>query len=197
MATTMVGWHHWVNGHKFGPAPGVGDGQGNLACCSSWGCKESDMTEQLNWTDRNNWNLFLTVLEAGSLWSLCQNAWVLVRALLWVVDIWHPALSSRGRKRELWSLQSLIISVTQAHPLYLITTQRPHILIPSHWELGFQYMSTGEHKYSIRNILHQGTNDTSFVIGVLKFDTLSKVVSARSPSTKVPFYFVMIMSSVG
>ena len=58
-------------------------------------------------------------------------------------------------------------------------------------------MSTGEHKYSIRNILHQGTNDTSFVIGVLKFDTLSKVVSARSPSTKVPFYFVMIMSSVG
>ena len=47
----MVGWHHWLNGHKFGWTPGVGDGQGGLACCDSWGCKESDTTEQLNWTE--------------------------------------------------------------------------------------------------------------------------------------------------
>ena len=47
----MVGWHHWLNGHEFEQAPGVGDGQGSLACCSPWGHKESDMTEQLNWTD--------------------------------------------------------------------------------------------------------------------------------------------------
>ena len=44
----MVGWHHRLDGHGFGWAPGVGDGQGGLACCSSWGRKESDMTEQLN-----------------------------------------------------------------------------------------------------------------------------------------------------
>ena len=44
----MVGWHHRLNGHGFGWTPGVGDGQGGLACCGSWGCKESDMTEQLN-----------------------------------------------------------------------------------------------------------------------------------------------------
>ena len=44
----MVGWHHQLNGHKFEQALGVGDGQGNLACCSAWGRKESDMTEQLN-----------------------------------------------------------------------------------------------------------------------------------------------------
>ena len=44
----MVGWHHRLNGHGFGWTPGVGDGQGSLACCSSWGRKESDMTEQLN-----------------------------------------------------------------------------------------------------------------------------------------------------
>ena len=43
-----VGWHHWLDGHEFEQAPGVGDGQGSLACCSSRGCKESDMTEQLN-----------------------------------------------------------------------------------------------------------------------------------------------------
>ena len=46
----MAGWHHWLNGHEFEWTPGVGDGQGGLACCSAWGCKESDMTELLNWT---------------------------------------------------------------------------------------------------------------------------------------------------
>ena len=46
----MVGWHHQLNGHKFEQAPGVGDGHGTVACCNPWGHKESDMTEQLNWT---------------------------------------------------------------------------------------------------------------------------------------------------
>ena len=44
----MVGWHHRLDGHEFEPAPGYGEGQGDLVCCSPWGCKESDMTEQLN-----------------------------------------------------------------------------------------------------------------------------------------------------
>ena len=48
----MVGWHHWLNGHGFGWTPGVGDGQGSLACCGSWGHKESGTTEQLNWTEK-------------------------------------------------------------------------------------------------------------------------------------------------
>ena len=47
----MVGWHHQLSGHEFEQAPGVGDGQGSLACCSPWDHKESDTTEQLNWTD--------------------------------------------------------------------------------------------------------------------------------------------------
>ena len=47
----MVGWPHQLNGHEFEQAPGVSDGQGSLVCCNPWGCKESDMTEQLNWTD--------------------------------------------------------------------------------------------------------------------------------------------------
>ena len=47
----MVGWHHQLNGHKFEKALGVGDGQGSLVHCSPWGHKESDMTEQLNWTE--------------------------------------------------------------------------------------------------------------------------------------------------
>ena len=47
----MVGWHHRLNGHGFGCTPAIGDGQGGLACCSSWGRKESDTTEWLNWTE--------------------------------------------------------------------------------------------------------------------------------------------------
>ena len=45
----MAGWHYRLNGHEFGQTPGVGDGQGGLVCCGSWGHKESDMTERLNW----------------------------------------------------------------------------------------------------------------------------------------------------
>ena len=51
----MVGWHHWLKGHEFEQAPGAGDGQGDLACCSLWGRKELDTTEQLNWTELMCW----------------------------------------------------------------------------------------------------------------------------------------------
>ena len=47
----MAAWHHQLDGHGFGWTPGVGDGQGGLACCGSWGCKESDTTERLNGTE--------------------------------------------------------------------------------------------------------------------------------------------------
>ena len=49
----MVGWHHWLDGHGFGWTPGVGDRQGGLACCGSWGLKESDTIERLTWTELN------------------------------------------------------------------------------------------------------------------------------------------------
>ena len=47
----MVGCHHRLDGHELEQALGVGDGQGSLACCSPWGCKESDTTERLNSTE--------------------------------------------------------------------------------------------------------------------------------------------------
>ena len=47
----MAGWHHWLGGHESEWTLGVGDGQGGLACCDSWGRKESDRTERLNWTE--------------------------------------------------------------------------------------------------------------------------------------------------
>ena len=59
----MVGWHHWLNGHEFEWTPGVGDGQGGLACCGSWGRKESDTTEWLNRTELTKKNLKKKVLD--------------------------------------------------------------------------------------------------------------------------------------
>ena len=49
----MVGWHHWLDGDEFEQTPRDSGGQGSLACCSPWGCKELDTTERLNWTDLN------------------------------------------------------------------------------------------------------------------------------------------------
>ena len=58
----MAGWHHQLDGHEFDWTPWVGDGQGSLACYDSWGRKESDSTEQLNWTElkaekEKEWNI--------------------------------------------------------------------------------------------------------------------------------------------
>ena len=81
----MIGSHHRLSGHGFGWTPGVGDGQGGLACCSSWGRKKSDMTEQLNWTELKkpdtlqaniNWhpvNLLLDLTSTAILWQLKKN----------------------------------------------------------------------------------------------------------------------------
>ena len=109
----MVGWHHQLNGHEFEQAPGVSDGQGSLACYSPWGHKESDMTEQLNWTD---WwvymymyfvtaiclgfifgFLFLSICFVwdevsctGSYWWLGDaRSCIQVVSFVWVLTIWY------------------------------------------------------------------------------------------------------------
>ena len=53
----MVEWNHQLKGHEFEQAPGVGEGQGSLVCCSPWGHKESDMTEWLNCMDVPTWEI--------------------------------------------------------------------------------------------------------------------------------------------
>ena len=55
----MAGWHHRLDGREFEWTPGVGDGQGGLACCDSWGRKESDTTERLNWTEPKGANCYI------------------------------------------------------------------------------------------------------------------------------------------
>ena len=64
----MVGWHHWLDGHGFGWTPGVGDGQGGLACCGSWGHKELETTERLNRTE------LLWTRTRVTLWKLQEGS---------------------------------------------------------------------------------------------------------------------------
>ena len=66
----MTGWHHRLDGHEFGWTPGVGDGQGGLACCGSWGHKESNTTEWLNWTELMNFKIFF---------SFCKNSLIIFK----------------------------------------------------------------------------------------------------------------------
>ena len=61
----MAGWHHWLYGRESEWTPGVGDRQEGLACCDSWGHKESDMTEWLNWTEYIMRNAGLEEAQAG------------------------------------------------------------------------------------------------------------------------------------
>jgi len=63
----MAGWCHWLDGCESDWTPGVGDGQGGLMCCDSWGHKESDTAEQLNWTELN--------------WSYNQWLWIINRQM--------------------------------------------------------------------------------------------------------------------
>ena len=65
----MAGWHHRLNGHEFEQAPGVDDGQGGLECCSPWGLKELDMSEQL---DNNNRRIIRECKSSFSLTSVTE-----------------------------------------------------------------------------------------------------------------------------
>ena len=70
----MVGWHHWLDGHEFEPAPGVGDGQGSLVCCSPWGRRvRHDWATRLNWTITYFGIQIVSDFTSGALsgWYLC------------------------------------------------------------------------------------------------------------------------------
>ena len=85
----VVGWHHWLNGYEFEQAPGVGDGQGGLVCCSPWGCKESETTELLNnSTSIPSWvyvTFFLPTHPSIDAW-LVSAFWLLWIMLLWTLS---------------------------------------------------------------------------------------------------------------
>ena len=71
----MAGWHHRLDAHEFGWTPGVGDRQGGLACCNSWGCKESDTTEWLTWTEYSDHLTFHCLVGQEFLLSSNDELW--------------------------------------------------------------------------------------------------------------------------
>ena len=72
----MAGWHHQLDGHGSEWTPGVGDGQGGLACCCPWCCKESDTTERLNWTELQINNL-LQIIQPNK--NLYKKVWIFLQ----------------------------------------------------------------------------------------------------------------------
>ena len=90
----MAGWHHWPNGHEFEQAPGVGDGHGFLACCSPWGRKKSDMTEQLNWTHPTCHQILSFSWVSLPIHYLfpSANGKFKPSPLIWIISIIQPAI---------------------------------------------------------------------------------------------------------
>ena len=84
----MAGWHHWLDGREFEWTLTVGNGQGGLVCCNSWGCKESDTTEWLNWTELNwKWKNWLVMCDSVTSWAGSIVRGILqVRILEWVAS---------------------------------------------------------------------------------------------------------------
>ena len=79
----MIGWHHWLDGHDSEQALGVGDGQGSLTYCSPWVCKESDTTEQLNWTKY----FPASVFPNGSLHQMTNILDLLHQSFQWIFRV--------------------------------------------------------------------------------------------------------------
>ena len=86
----MAGWHHWLDGRESEWTLGVGDGQGGLACCNSWGRKESDMTEQLNWTPVPDCLASLLLLPL----LLCTTAMLTFAFLAYKINSCFPWLAA-------------------------------------------------------------------------------------------------------
>ena len=111
----MVGWHHRLDGHEFEQAPGLGDGQGSLACCSPWDGKESDMRKRLSWNELRvtqflkfwKWIMTLTFSCLGTL-----NIFIgLFKYLLNNKHMWYTllcAMCERGLK-SVWEIEALIL----------------------------------------------------------------------------------------
>ena len=98
----MVGWHHWLDGHEFEWTPGVGDGQGGLVCCDSWGRKESDTTEQLNWTELN-W--FLSFIVSIFAWNIPLVSLIFLKRSLVFPILLFSSISLH------WSLRKAFLSL--------------------------------------------------------------------------------------
>ena len=110
----MAGWQHQLHGREFGWTPGVGDGQGGLACCDSWGPKESDTTERLNWTALNSSNGSNTCSSSTSSHTQCLSYGGCMYIVMTLITLWsrhnYPHFSGRNNKERMSNCSSHIAS---------------------------------------------------------------------------------------
>ena len=147
----MVRQHHWLSGLEFEQTPGDIEWQRSLACCSPWGCKESDMTEQLNWTD-SKWTLNKIVV----VWSLSV---VPLFATTWIAACQDPlSLAISQSLLKLMSIESVVPSnhLILGCPLLLLPSILPsigvfsnestlHIRWPNYWSFSFSLRPFNEY----------------------------------------------------
>ena len=102
----MVGWYHQLDGHEFEQALGVGDGQGGLVCCSPWGCKELDTTEQLNWTELT-WDRGkgMNKVPEAEKWKADSGQWV--HKVWWRLENLREVVGQQATARRLPGLRRL------------------------------------------------------------------------------------------
>ena len=153
----MVGWHHRLNRHGFGWIPGVGDGQGGLVCCGSWGRRESDATERLNWTEcpLSQW-FCLTDSSSAAPFSFCLQSFQASESF--------QLFASGGQSIGAWAqFSELNQSLSFSNSLELTglislqskglsrvfsnTTVQKHQFFgtqPSLWSISYPYMTTGK-----------------------------------------------------
>ena len=141
----MAGWHHRVDGCEFEWTLGDGDGQGGLACCDSWGCKELDTTERLNWTDiyihthvssanRDNFNpsfpIWMLFISFSCLITLARTSNTIVNSTgengcpCFVLDLREKVFS--------FSLLSIVLALDMSYSLYYV--EICFFLYPICWE---------------------------------------------------------------
>ena len=125
----MAGWHHWLDGGEFEWTLGVGDGQRGLACCNSWGRKESDTTERLDWTELNNifkYYLFIYLFTFGccSIEEFDTYQLKILRQLKVILNIQENINKNSNNKNgwtpsRLWSRHCWYPARTPLHSLFL------------------------------------------------------------------------------
>ena len=102
----MAWWHHRLNGHEFEWTPGVGDGQGGLACCGSWGHKESDTTERLNWTELNwSWLEHFKLSEVKNVITIGATEGQRQEGTEWTFLVFAACSTGKGNSRSNLILQ--------------------------------------------------------------------------------------------
>ena len=153
----MAGWHHWLDGRESVWTPGVGDGQGGLACCDSWGRKELDTTERLNWTKspvscpQINYPFLLKFLWSEGLykhkiegntifwleWFIIEVKWLIILIFPGDIFISKKSLLNKAcflRKVKLfgfllWKMVFVLLGISHAHTLFLVLPLGPRELL--------------------------------------------------------------------